>query len=268
MKRLTVFAALLLLFAVSTSYGQFTDLNTDLVRYYQFDGNAKDSSISGADGTGDGTYQYVDGKFGQALYLNQDAGLGEVTAVPLNTTGSLTVSAWVKPDNLTWGTVVMERNYAGSDYCGPSSAGNYYLQSHFGKWAFATATVEPQDGTQCTYTIIESSNVIVPGRYYHVVGVFDAQARMNYLYVDGRLEATGAGSGSLRTEPNAILRIGQNAPPHAPQQFNGLIDDLRIYNRALSLAEITDLFKVGENKAPLANAGSNQSIRTIGPRYH
>jgi hypothetical protein len=55
------------------------------------------------------------------------------------------------------------------------------------------------------------------------------------LFIGGSQVASVAASGSIVTT-TGVLRIGGNGPPGG--YFQGLIDDLRIYNRALSAAEI------------------------------
>jgi hypothetical protein len=55
------------------------------------------------------------------------------------------------------------------------------------------------------------------------------------LYVNGVQAATLAQTGSIET-PSTPLRIGGNVP--YGEYFQGLIDEVRVYNRALSAAEI------------------------------
>jgi hypothetical protein len=71
----------------------------------------------------------------------------------------------------------------------------------------------------------------------HVALTYDGA--MLRLYVNGVQVASGAQAGSLQT-PATPLRIGGNVP--YGEYFEGLIDEVRVYNRALSATEIqTDL---------------------------
>jgi hypothetical protein len=68
----------------------------------------------------------------------------------------------------------------------------------------------------------------------HVAVTYDGSNML--LYVNGALVATKAQTGTIATG-NQALRIG-NSNASISEGFNGLIDEIRIYNRALSAAEI------------------------------
>ncbi|HUV41749.1 MAG TPA: LamG domain-containing protein, partial [Sedimentisphaerales bacterium] len=81
------------------------------------------------------------------------------------------------------------------------------------------------------FGILEGSVNINDNQWHHVAAVYDGSKM--YLYVDGRLDAVKNASGSLKVS-TANVYIGGNPS----QSFNGLIDDVLIYNRALSKSEI------------------------------
>jgi len=72
------------------------------------------------------------------------------------------------------------------------------------------------------------------GQWYHVAGVYNGSAI--YLYVDGTLNASAASSGTINTNDYKVM-LGENAQQRN-RYWNGLIDDVRIYNRALDANEI------------------------------
>jgi len=75
------------------------------------------------------------------------------------------------------------------------------------------------------------------GQWHHVVGRYDG-SRIS-LYVDGIQDSFIAATGSLTADPNITVWIADNnRPGSGPQAWNGLIDDVRVYNRALTLEEI------------------------------
>ena len=79
------------------------------------------------------------------------------------------------------------------------------------------------------------------GLWHHVVGVYDGLAKS--LYVDGVLEAWAAYSETLNRN-NAPVLIGSNA--EAPGRFfHGLLDEVALYGRALTAADILDHFQAG-----------------------
>jgi tetratricopeptide (TPR) repeat protein len=90
------------------------------------------------------------------------------------------------------------------------------------------------------------------GRWHHLAGTYDGTAIR--LYVDGKLDATTEASGSINVNTFRVL-IGENDKTRREGQdraFEGLLDDVRIHNYALSEAEIEALVagKGAESAAP------------------
>jgi len=80
------------------------------------------------------------------------------------------------------------------------------------------------------------------GEWHHVVGVRDLARDKLFIYVDGELEAEAEDVTDGSTSNSYDLQIGRfNAGGWS--YFNGLMDDVRIYNRALSLEEVTELYE-------------------------
>ncbi len=90
-----------------------------------------------------------------------------------------------------------------------------------------------------TETLVASSEELLPGVWTHVAGTWDGSTMK--LYQDGVLVASKAKDGILDTNGDALVAIGNLPPDTDNQPFDGKIDDMRIYNFALSQAEIEDL---------------------------
>jgi hypothetical protein len=88
-----------------------------------------------------------------------------------------------------------------------------------------------------------------PNVWYHVAGAVDRSKGTIKIYVDGKPEGTEyfpAGSPSRSSGNTLLLGIGNPTTQSGVYQsfreaFNGKIDDVRIYNRTLSDAQITEL---------------------------
>jgi hypothetical protein len=95
---------------------------------------------------------------------------------------------------------------------------------------------------------LRSHSDVNDGRWHHVAGVYDGH-RVG-LYVDGTLEALTPilDSPPIPTSPDNVL-IGTNAKIATPCEWNGLVDDLRIYNYALPPDDIKTLVE-GREPAP------------------
>nr|BAR34998.1 lectin like protein [uncultured Mediterranean phage uvMED] len=88
------------------------------------------------------------------------------------------------------------------------------------------------------------TSVVNDNKWYH--GVVVVTGTKQYIYVDGTLETTTTNTYNIGTTPTHVA-IGARA--NSPSRyFDGLIDEVRIYNKALSLAEIQKNYKHGKGK--------------------
>ena len=85
--------------------------------------------------------------------------------------------------------------------------------------------------------ILMGERPVDDGQWHHTAGVYDGSVIR--LYVDGELDASKAASGEIGANSAAVL-IGENSELR-PTGWNGLIDDVRIYNYALTADQIKDL---------------------------
>jgi hypothetical protein len=185
---------------------------------------AVDSSGYGNDGTVVGGAQWVSGYIDGAMDLDGDDDYVDCGYDPIfNTANEMTVAAWVTIRSVptAWASVV-----AKGEYSWRISNNNTERTYHFG------------------ITIWSASNPSVNGvtavgldEWHHVAGVYDG-ANIN-LYLDGLLDSTVATTSPIGVNAANVL-IGEN-PEAAGRNWDGLIDDVRIYSRALSAAEIGEL---------------------------
>jgi len=94
-----------------------------------------------------------------------------------------------------------------------------------------------------TSTLIANSGNLSAGEWTHAVAVYDGADMV--LYKDGVEVGRRSKSGPLDTDPTVSVWIGDN-PGADRKPFDGLIDDVRIYNRALCPDEIAELMASGE----------------------
>lgn len=94
-------------------------------------------------------------------------------------------------------------------------------------------------------------------KWHHIVGIFDGSD--TYMYVDGKTVTLGAEINDLSTATNASdLRIGQHTA--GSFFFPGQIDEVRIYNRALTSDDVYQLYEMGQSKIasiPFGNLNSS-----------
>ncbi|MBL7185385.1 MAG: hypothetical protein ISS70_03600 [Phycisphaerae bacterium] len=211
--------------------------DANLVGYWTFDEGsgmiARDYSGQGNDGTIEGDPQWVSGRIGGALQFDGDDDQIQLKSV-FTTLGSSsnTVAVWIKvPLPGTEGLDATERvglvlgNYNDS----PNS--NWELHG-------AGQTRVWWNGGEVDH---RGTTDLRDNTWHHLAWVRDKATNAIYHYIDGQLEATTANLGTDITF-NTTHRIGgdnRGAPPN----WHGLLDDLQVYSRALSQAEISDIMK-------------------------
>ena len=233
--------------STSVAQGVGTSLTSGLVGYWTFDnkdlawtsataGTALDRSGSGNTGTLTNmsrTASPVIGKLGQALKFNGtnqyvDAGTGS----SLNPS-AVTVSAWIKPSAFpyAYNPIYSKRN--------ANSA--YYLIAvrSTGKLALYTLTGTNTDVSYDATGIFTLNT----GRWYHVVLTYSSSTGLTG-YVNGVLDKNVAANGNALVSNSGAANIGYDT--QTGTFFSGSIDDVRIYNRALSAAEVTQLYNMGK----------------------
>jgi hypothetical protein len=189
---------------------------------------AVDSSGNGITGTIAGATWTTAGKNGNALSFNGSSAYVDLGApAALNGTGSMTWEAWVRATS------------------SPADDGQIIARSNSGGgWQLKTS---PDTGPQTFGVAISgsggrvqrySNTIRALNTWYHVAGVYNATARTLDIYVNGVLD-----NGVLRGGPvpasqnvaNVNVNIGRRSGGF---YFAGVIDDVRVYNRALTQAEI------------------------------
>jgi hypothetical protein len=216
-----------------------TVVASGLIAYHTFDGpklnttTSTDSSSIGNNGTLTNSPAPVGGKIGQALKFDGSDDYVNFTSTPTTGTGSFSAFTWIKTSatGITQAIVNWGRDSTDND----------------GVYLFVdTDNKLHVDVTNVVGTL--SAATVTDGAWHHVgmvntVGTFQ-------LYIDG------VASGSTASlSPNIVTGndAGDNAIGIAftgsfVNPFKGLIDDVRIYNRALSTAEILQLYQGGAVK--------------------
>ena len=200
--------------------------------------------------------QYTAGTYNVSALKSRDRSLdfdGVNDAVtfadPALGTGPLTIQAWVNADTLAGGTN-SEGGRGILHSANNDAAGDYYLSVdangavHFAYWNAA--------GNNLTGRIYTANNTITAGKWYHIVASWDGTTRK--IYVNGVLQ-TPAGSTSTNFGWGVERAIGRSwNGGDTSYQFDGKIDDVRLYTSALNQADITSLY--GNDNATLTTTGA------------
>jgi hypothetical protein len=206
-----------------------------LVGWWRFDevsgSVADDSSGFGNDGTVNGA-TWADGKYGKALSFDgNDDYVNTVDSASLDVGGALTISLWMK-------TTVQQSNKGLVLHDANSYKYMAYLHELSGDLYFFVKTASGQSYARYNGANGEFST----GAWFHIVFTYDKTLSSNRLkiFVNGIQKAQANGFGEDITAGDEGVDIGLY---NVNNFFNGIIDEVCIYNRALSVAEIQESFQ-------------------------
>ncbi len=208
----------------------------DLVAWWPFDDATSelvpDHSGNHLDGINKGAI-LVEGKVGKALRFDGNSTVQvDYRKIMDNFPKGITISAWIKKDSLpSWNTVVSREIQTGkSEYFGLAVNKETALFS-----------IDP-DGK--SYQKVLADDQIQTGVWYHLTGTFD-----NYsykLYINGEHIKSGVNEGVISFSDQNPLYIGANSNNQNVSLldfFKGIIDEVKIYKRALTESEIKGLIE-------------------------
>lgn len=217
----------------------FSDAN--LVAYWKLDessGNASDSKGTNTL-TNNASATYSQGKFNNGVNLNGSSQYLSSSTIPQTGAGSFTASAWIKGSSFAsdgavigWGTGSVSNGTTMDIRSGKMYADFYASGSVVGSTTMST------------------------GIWYHVTYTWDGT---NFrVYVNGVLDGTSGSIGGVNVTSSA-LAIGR-AFWAAGNYFNGQIDDVAVFTRALSASEIQTLYFAGATKLYMPLNGNSVDI--------
>lgn len=211
---------------------------------------AMDSSGNGNNAMFYGGPAWTNGKRGKALSFNPSTPDYVKTSGTLGSPTTVTVSAWMKADDTASSNYRYVVNQGRDNYCS-----GYSIRYYNGNIYFDVNTNSADDGCEAS----PSTSYTDTTNWHHVVGVYDQTTA--YLYVDGvlRNSANASISGPIVYKYSEVLNIGKMSfgEPTLYFPFDGMIDDVRVYNRALSATEVANLYKQNETKI---NSSQNDKL--------
>ncbi|MCK4293455.1 MAG: hypothetical protein KAY65_09680 [Planctomycetes bacterium] len=209
-----------------------------LKAWYQFENNANDSSPNANHGTENGFPLYVAGRpgYGQAISLD---GTDDYVSLPIGSQiaslGSCSFVSWVDFSNLgdAWQRIF--------DF-GSGTDSYLFLSPRIGTEGAIRFAIKPSGAGE---QIVDTSTWLASG-WHHIAVTIDADNTTANVYLDGTV--IGANTAVTLT-PSDVGATTQNwlgrSQYAADGYYNGLLDDFRIYNYALSHGEILSTAGMG-----------------------
>ncbi len=220
-----------------------------LVAWWKFDEGSAVDSVSGIKDQIRGNFEFVEGVSGKALKFD-----GFTTSVVRKADKApklgetFAIEAWIALGAYPWNwcpVVAQEKDEKAGYYFGIDAQGHVGLRLAVdGGWV------------ECISPELPGQKVGLELRkWYHIAGTYDSQNGIT-VHVDGKAVATSPARGTVEFAPDTDLLIGRNnrkiAPSHPVRDwatypswysFDGIIDEVKIYDRALSAEEITAAFE-------------------------
>jgi hypothetical protein len=234
---------------------QLTGTVAGLTSFYPFDGNANDQQ--GANNpSATNAISFVPGKTGQGVTF----GTGGYVDIPDSTsldTPQVSVVGWAKPagpgpNEDSSGSSILDKSI--NTNSGSQDSVVLHWRASDGRFLFAV-----------TGAIVLSADTFPAGQFYHVAGTYDGATVK--LYVNGVLEGQQAMASGIQYDHTMPWTVGANPPAFRangfPRTWNGVIDDVAIFNRALSASEVQSLFTgSGAGTVQFHNGASSPDRKT------
>lgn len=184
----------------------------------------RDSSINANNGNAVSTPSWTGGRVGGGVSLNGSSQY--VTGPDVDSSTNITISAWVNPTASQTSSIISKHSSTSDNQ------GRLSLASNTPSFTITTG------GTQRTAT---AGSALPSSSWSHIVGTYDGSNVR--LYVNGVQAGTSAGTGAIAT--NALAwTIGRDANASS-NYFNGVIDEVKVLNRALTLNEVDAEYDAG-----------------------
>ncbi len=150
--------------------------------------------------------------------------------------GGITLAAWIRAADLA--------NCSSRDCrilskaTGTAEQDHYFMLSTIASGAETRLRFRLKAGGNTT-TLIATSGDLTEDEWIHAAAVYDGTEMR--LYKDGVVVGGSAKSGTLDLDPTVAVWVGGNPPNPTAKPWDGLLDEVRIYDRALTQAEIQAL---------------------------
>jgi Concanavalin A-like lectin/glucanases superfamily len=213
----------------------------NLVAWWTGDGHSHDIQ-----GTDNGTFAaatYASGKVNQAFSLNGSSAFVEIPDSPsVSIAGAISIDAWINPTTTVAFQTIL------SKYDSPVNQLSYLLGVNAGG---GLRFVVYQTGDGSIFRGVDTASGFVPtGTFTHVAATFDPATQAIKIYVNGvdTNAALLAGSTNVSAifDSTAAVRIGDVVNSGGGSVlFTGVIDEVDLFNRALSAGEVQAIYNAG-----------------------
>lgn len=247
--------------------GAQVNLPNGLVAYYPFNGNTNDASGNAHHATLVNGGTPANDRFGNPNAAYRLDGVDDYIKVTDNgafSNSTFSLSIWFKTTSPDLQTLVGKRDFS----AGGTGGAQYQFAVNYAPFPGYVSNLVGNNSTCNSIpgsSYINTGSLLCTDKWYHAVVTFDGVTHK--LFLDGVLKKTELPPfNGMLTGCNSEIRFG-NWWQQDMQAFNGYVDDIRWYNRALNQTEIDSLFnKYVSNESSLAtDAGADFSVCNNAP---
>lgn len=214
---------------ISLTSNVISDFDSSLLSYYPLDTNTNDL-VGGNNGLNNGASQSSNGYYNGSYQFN-----GVTSYIGVSSTNSLninqyTASTWIKTSSEQGRMSIVEFTKSstnGNNRRGVAISGN----NNLGKPIVYYGNNKMKTG---------NSGDLRDGNWHHIAVMYDGTSPL--IYVDGNVVSLGAEETTHSGSFSSQLKIGNSLTAQENSFFNGIIDDVRIYGRALTSSEVLELY--------------------------
>ena len=212
-----------------------------MIGWWPSENNAID--IQGTNnGTVEGGVSFASGEVGQAFSFNgSDADVKVLAASSLNvgSGNGLTLDLWINPTSASTTEPLIEWN-------NPAAGTPYGTHLWLSVVAAGEMYANLIDTNGTFHTFASSGGLIVAGAYQHLALTYDKASGMATLYRNGVIVAGPTNLGSFTPQTSYDLYFGfRPAGGLAGSRYTGSMDEIEVFNRALSQTEIQAIYNAG-----------------------
>ena len=244
----------------TTGYG--IDLNNGLVAHYEFEGNVLDTSGNNNNGVLKGNYSFYEGIKNKAIKLNQGyIDIPYSNSMKVFPSSQWTFSVWIKPEGTGETYQELLQGFWHRPRIDYVSVNNNLFFGFF------------NSSNSYVGSLWAGVNTTKKNEWSHAVLVADGT---NYIWYVNGVEKSRTKYQAISSSNPSLYRIGAG---NGGSYFKGLMDDYRIYNRALTIEEVNKLYSevtssgvgnpsqnlVGNNFVNLIKNGNFETSNTLPP---
>jgi hypothetical protein len=221
----------------ATSVSGDTTLSQNLISYWQLDEESGErADAHGAnDLTDNNTVGYATGIIGNGADCeasnSETLSISDGSQTGLDITGDLSVSAWFKPETVAETQLVSKWHHVS------------YTSYNTGLGPNGLSWINNADTSGYGYTNYQPAYTINTGTWYHLVTVYDADQGLVEFYINGTSVASSTGMDTSIADSAASFRL---CARDNGGQYDGMIDEVAIWNKVLTASEVADLYNGGE----------------------